>query len=419
MTTIWDSQRDRLVPLLRRANESNPFYRAKWAAAGVDAASVRTATDFAALPFTTKSELAADQAANPPYGSNLTAPLASYTRLHQTSGTTTGKPLRWLDTAAGWDWVLASWQSTFADLGITPSDRCYFPFSFGPFLGFWSAFDATVRNGNFVLSGGGTTTTGRLRQIVDHGITTVFCTPTYAQHLAEVATNEGLDLAGSAVRTLVVAGEPGGNIPATKGRIEAVWGARCLDHYGLTEVGPVAFEMRDDPGFLTVIEREIIVEIVNPNGAKPVPDGEVGELVVTNLGRGDNPLIRYRTGDLVRAAADGHPDKNGWRRLAGGTLGRADDMLTVRGNNLYPSAVEAVVRRFPTVAEFRIVVRKDGPLDDVTVDLEPTSDAPSTVADDVARALRDEFLFRIATATVPPGTLPRFEMKARRVIVVK
>jgi phenylacetate-CoA ligase len=417
VTTIWDTQRDRLVSLLQRVNESNPFYRSKWA--GIDLSAVRTAADFATLPFTSKAELASDQADFPPYGTNLSSPLASYTRLHQTSGTTTGKPLRWLDTPAGWDWVLFSWQSTFSDLGITPADRCYFPFSFGPFLGFWSAFDATVRNGNFVLSGGGTTSTGRLRQIVDHGITTVFCTPTYALHLAEVAVCEGIDLAASAVRTLVVAGEPGGNIPATKARIESGWGARCLDHYGLTEVGPVAFEMRDDPGFLTVIEREIIAEIVEPDGTKPVDDGNIGELVVTNLGRGDNPLIRYRTGDLVHVATDGKPGKNGWRRFAGGTLGRADDMLTVRGNNLYPAAVEAVVRRFPSVADFRIVVRKDGPLDDVTVELEPTADAPVSTAEIVARALRDEFLFRIDTVAVPPGTLPRFEMKARRVVAVK
>ena len=187
MLTNFEIQRERLVHLLRRMSESNPFYRAKLATSNIVPDRIRTPDDFRRVPFTTKSELVADQASHPPYGTNLTTTLESYTRCHQSSGTTTGQPMRWLDTTAGWNWVVELWRSTYADLGITAKDRCFFPFSFGPFLGFWSAFEATHRLGAFCLSGGGMTSTARLRNILDHGITVIFATPTYALHLAELA----------------------------------------------------------------------------------------------------------------------------------------------------------------------------------------------------------------------------------------
>lgn len=262
------------------------------------------------------------------------------------------------------------------------------------------------------------TSTSRLRQVIDHDIAIVFATPTYALHLVEVALREGIDLARSSVRAIVVAGEPGGGIPATKQRIEAGWGARVFDHYGMSEVGPIAFETANDPGHLLAIERELIVEILEPGGANHVEPGTVGELVVTNLGRVDSPVIRYRTGDLVCVAADRPTGQHGWMRFSGGVRGRADDMIHVRGNNLYPAAIEAVVRRFPSVVEFRIVVNRSGPLADLAIEIESATDIDSHgLTAEIGRALRDEFLFRIDVTAVPPGTLPRFEMKSRRVVL--
>jgi phenylacetate-CoA ligase len=418
VTVHWSQQRDRLVPLLRAVNESNPFYRDRFRAASVRIDSINTPDSFRQIPFTTKADLVADQVRHPPYGRNRTADVGRYTRLHQSSGTTTGHPLRWLDTPSGWDWVVSSWRMTFPEMGFQPSDRLFFPFSFGPFLGFWSAFEAGLRDGYFCFSGGGMTSTSRLRQVIDHGITVVFATPTYALHLAEVAARDGIDLAASSVRAIVVAGEPGGGIPATKERIESGWGARVFDHYGMSEVGPIAFETADDPGHLLVIERELIVEIVEPDGTNPVEPGSVGELVVTNLGRVDSPVIRYRTGDLVCVSSVRPRGQYGWLRLAGGVRGRADDMIHVRGNNLYPAAIEAVVRRFPSVAEFRIVVCRDGTLADLTIEIEPAPGADAReLASEVGRALRDEFLFRIDVTPVAAGTLPRFEMKSRRIVL--
>src|SRR5439155_10198869 len=145
------------------------------------------------------------------------------------------------------------------------------------------------------LPGGGMSSAARLRFLLDHRATVILCTPSYALHLAEVARSEGIDLAGSPVRMLIVAGEPGGSIPATRERIEAAWGARLFDHYGLTEVGPIAVECLENPAGLHVMERDYIAEVIDPTTTDPVPPGTVGELVVTNLGRLGSPLIRYRT----------------------------------------------------------------------------------------------------------------------------
>src|SRR4029077_13545060 len=234
--------------------------------------------------FTTKAELLADQDGHPPYGRVLTYPLARYSRMHQTSGTSS-RPLRWLDTAASWNWLLGCWEQYFQIIGLQPEDRLFFPFSFGPFLGFWTAFEAAARLGYLCLAGGGMSSTARLRFILDNQITVVFCTPTYGMHLSELARQEGIDLAGSPVRALIVAGEPGGSIPETRARIEAAWGARVFDHNGLTEAGCLSIECPENPAGLHWLESECVVEVIDPDTLEAVPAGTPGELVLTNLGR--------------------------------------------------------------------------------------------------------------------------------------
>jgi len=395
---------ERLRATLNEVIPANRFYAAKFAAAGLNPSDIREPSDLTKLPFTCKQELAADQAAHPPYGSALTYPPERYSRLHQTSGTSTGKPLRWLDTPESWESVLECWRISFPIMGLTPQDRVFFPFSFGPFIGFWSAFEAASRFGALVIPGGGMTSTARLRFLLEQEATVVFATPTYALHLAELAAADGIDLASGSVRMLVVAGEPGGTIPATRKRIEDVWGARVVDHYGMTEVGPVAVEAEDTPGEMVLLESEYIVETI-PSG-----EPDVGELVLTNLGRVGSPVIRYRTGDLVKLNRG---------RIVGGILGRADDMLHVRGNNLYPGAIEAIVRRFPGVAEYRILVDRSGPLADLRLEVEPAAGCDGRdLAESVSRAVRDELLFRVDVSPAPPGSLPRFEMKAKRVVKI-
>lgn len=405
----------RLRQALAIALPGNRFYAEKLS--GHDP---QTWDEFTRLPLTTKAELAADQASAPPYGTNLSFPPDRYSRLSQTSGTSTGKPLRWLDTPDSWDALTDCWWANFELMKLTRQDRAFFPFSFGPFLGFWTAFDAATRLGMLTMPGGGMVTTTRLRFLLEHRATVLFCTPTYALHLAEVAASEGLDLVGSSVRAIVVAGEPGGSIPATRERIETAWGARLFDHYGMTEIGPVASECFENPGGMHVLEEEFIAEILDPATEQPGSPGTDGELVLTNLRRAGSPLIRYRTGDIVRSDSQVCPCGRNWLRLVGGVRGRTDDMIHVRGNNLYPSAIEAVVRRFPDVTEFRLIVERVGELTDLRVEIESCEAASGLrLAENVARAIRDELLFRVPVTSVPSGTLPRFEMKARRILESK
>ena len=367
-------------------------------------------------PFTTKTELAEDQLTTPPYGRNQTCERSDYSRLHQTSGTTTGKPLRWLDTPSDWQWLLGCWEWIFPKIGITKNDVAFFPFSFGPFLGFWTGFEALTRNGGLCLPGGGMSSTTRLRFALEHYVTVMFATPTYAMHLIEVAAKEGIDIVNSSVRTIVVAGEPGGGIASTRARIEAGWGAKVYDHYGMTEVGPVAVQTCDDDTGLTVNDTAFFTEVIEPGGDNATAAGEIGELVVSNLGRWGSPAIRYRTGDLVRAPELGRTTTVLW----GGILGRVDDMIYVRGNNIFPSSIESIIRRFDRVVEYRLRVERSGSLADLRIEIEPLPGVDgSQISHAVAKAIQDELLFRVEVIAVEPGTLPRHEMKAKRLIVVQ
>ena len=405
---------------LLAALRTNPFYAAKLAGTGLLDGVASLAEFSARCPFTTKAELVADQLAHPPYGTNLTFPLERYTRCHQTSGST-GSPLRWLDTPESWTWMLDNWETVHRQAGTTAADRIFFAFSFGPFLGFWTAFESAQRLGCLVFSGGGMTSVARLQSILDLRATTLCCTPTYALHLAAVAAKEGIDLRRSQVKTLSVAGEPGGSIPATRARLQELWpGARIYDHHGMTEVGPVSYECPARPGVLHVISRAFIAEVVDPATGQPVPGGGRGELVLTNLGRTGSPLLRYRTGDLVKLStlnsqlstcSCGSPDL----ALEGGILGRVDDMIVVRGVNVYPSAVEEIIRRVGGVAEYQVRVSQRQALAELTVTVEPESAglAPGLAAR-LAAAFESSLALRVPVVLAAPGSLPRFESKARR-----
>jgi len=406
-------QRCKLAALLAEILPTNRFYRHKLAGLTFDPE--RDLAD--QLSFTTRAELERDQRENPPYGSNLTYPLERYVRLHQTSGSTSGRPMRWLDTTETWDWWKKCWGTIFAAAGITRADRIFFPFSFGPFVGFWGAFDSAVALGNLCLPAGGMTTPARLKFMLDNACTVVCCTPTYALRMAEVAQEQGVDLPGSPVRALVVAGEPGGSIPATRQRIEAAWGARVFDHTGMTEIGPIGFECLEAPGGVHLNETECIAEVIDPETGKPVGDGEPGELILTNLGRFGSPVLRYRTRDRVRVTRGRCACGRWLARMEGGILGRYDDMITVRGNNFFPATLEDVIRRFTAVAEYRVEVDDGNALAEISVEVEPApgADGPD-LAKAVARAMGETFPFRAAVKAVPSGALPRFEMKAARVV---
>ncbi len=400
---ILHRQLERLNRLLEQVLPQNRFYREKLAAGPVP---VRSLEDLTRWPTTTKNELL-PQDADPFYlARNHTWAADRYVRFHQTSGSR-GRPLRILDTAEDWQWWLEAWQWVLDAAQVNETDRALLAFSFGPFVGFWSAFEALTQRGVLAVPGGGLSTEARLRLLQESRATLVFCTPTYALRMAEVARQNGFPLAELPVRGLVVAGEPGGSVPEVRQRIEQAWHATVYDHAGATELGPWGIP---HPQGLLVNEAWYLAEFFDLETRRPVqPQGQLCQLVLTNLSRAGCPLLRYETGDLVRPRP--WPER-GFVLLEGGVLGRTDDMVTVRGVNVYPSAVEAVVRSFPELGEFRIVLSRRGALDQLELIVEDPHREPRRVAQELQLRLG----LSVQVQTVEPGSLERFELKARRVI---
>ena len=413
-------QADRFGRMAEQVHVHNPFYRAKWQAAGFD--SPPTLDDLTDLPLTTKAELAADQDANPPRGSNLTFPFDRYVRVHRTSGTT-GKPLRWFDTPASWQWFLDCWLETYRGAGVGPDDRVFVAFGFGPFVGFWTAFEAAQQLGCLVMPGGHLSTEQRLNVIREEGATVLVATPTYGLRLLEVARQLGVDLAGSSIERTIHGGEPGAGVPAVKRQLAEGFGARVFDHAGATEVGAWGYPCGVGE-HLHVFEEEFIVEWLDRTtgellqpldpGARE-SDPPLGELVLTNLGRIGSPVVRYRTGDVGRLCAAGCPCGRPTVYLDGGVRARADDMFIVRGVNVYPSSIDAMIREAGGVAEYRATVRERRQMVEVELEVEPE---PGREPGVLRLRLQDLFQrrlsLRIPVRIAATGSLPRYELKANR-----
>ena len=368
------------------ALSTNSFYQEKLG--GLSA--VSSLKEYSAkVPFTTKVELAADQKLHPPYGSNLTYPLESYHRFHQTSGTS-GQPMIWLDDKAGWQWLCDNWAWVWEKAGVTPGQAAFFPFSFGPFLGFWAGFESAAGLGIRAIPAGGLSSENRLKMMERLRPEILCCTPTYGLRLAEVAG----DAWKLGVEKIIVAGEPGGSLPEVRNRLSEAWGAEVVDHHGMTEIGPVTVGDISDPGRLLVRHEAYFCEVIHQD------EQGIGELVLTTLGRHGSPLLRYRTGDLVQ------PDED--FALKGGIIGRVDDMVVVRGVNLYPGAVEEVVRSVEGIVEYEVLIEEANSMAEVRLRAEGSG------ARELEGRLREVFSLRIPVEEVPEGTLERFEMKSKR-----
>ena len=237
-----------------------------------------------------------------------------------------------------------------------------------PFIGFWSAYDAAVQRGALVAPAGGMSTLSRIEMIRTIEATTIFCTPSYALHMAEVAANHQMNVANTSVNKIIVAGEPGGSIPAIRERIESTWDAKVIDHAGASEIGPWGFADEQGRG-MYVNEAEFIAEFLSIETGTEAGEGELSELVLTCLGRVGSPMIRYRTGDLVKPTWNDPQDCN-FVMLEGGVLGRVDDMLIIRGINIYPSSIEQILLGFPEVVEYRMTATKEGEMDVLSIEIE-------------------------------------------------
>jgi phenylacetate-CoA ligase len=404
-------QMSRARVLLKELLASNPFYGNRLRNAGfTDARLLKSLEDLKHLPFTRKSELVEDQETHSPFGTNLTFPLDRYLHLHQTSGTT-GKPLRWLDTRESWDWWARCWGAVYCAAGVTAADRIFFAFSFGPFIGFWAAWAGSEKIGALSISGGAQDSYQRLRKLVALKATVLCCTPSYALHLAEVARSEHIDLEKSAVRKIIVAGEPGGSVPGTKARIEEAWRARVFDHTGATEIGAHGLTCLGQCG-VHLNEGEFLIEVIDPSTLKP---SDEGELIITNLDRIGSPVVRYRTGDHVRVTRERCKCGRNFVRMDGGIIGRVDQMLIVRGVNVFPSSLESIVRSFPRVQEFRVVVDGRNEMDELLLVVEVAGEKPEDVVNSIGREAAHRLGLRIGVE-LAAEPLPRFEMKSARVV---
>jgi phenylacetate-CoA ligase len=403
--SLAEHQLLRLNQLLYDMLPHNRFYGAKLSSATLPLESLSAVTE---LPFTYKEELVSARQEGD-LAANLTFPVERYVHFHRTSGTH-GRPLVVLDTAADWDWWIDCWQYVLDAAELGPEERVLLGFSFGPFIGFWSAFDAVTARGCLAIPSGGLSTLARLELLESTRATALFCTPTYALHLAEVAAQNQRNVASLDVRRIVVAGEPGGSVPAVRQRIESSWNARVVDHSGATEVGAWGFADPAGRG-LFVNEAEFFAEFLSLKTGQPAGEGELSELVLTTLGRVGCPVIRYRTGDVVRPVRRGD-EACQFVMLDGGVLGRADDMMIVRGVNIFPSSIEQILHGFPEIIEYRLTARKQGEMDALYVQVEDRLEQP----DRITRELELRLGIRIEVSTVPTGSLPRFEGKGKRFV---
>jgi len=415
-------QLTKLRDLVAWTYESAPWQAAKLRAAGVGPDDIGSLDDLRRIPFLTREEWMASQAEEPPFGAVLAQPREAAIRYHTTSGTSGSQPLAVLDGPRDWEWIAEMWCYALWGFGLRPRDTVFFAFSYGTFVGFWGAHYASEKIGCLTLAGGNMTTEARVRMIDEVGATAVCSTPTYALRMAQEARRIGVDLAAGPVERLILSGEPAGSIPATKALIEEQWGAKAADTAGMTEVGTIVmFECAEQPGGAHIIEDHYLEEVIDPETDDPVGYGELGERVVTSFGRGFIPVLRYRTRDLVcRVPSERCSCGRCFDIYEGGIQGRVDDMKVVRGTNVYPRAIEEIVRRtVDPLEEFQVrFFTAEGIRDEIEVliDLGEAGAAEPDLSELERRLAEAHEGLRIGTRMVEPISLPKFELKAKRVV---
>lgn len=410
----------RLNLLLPKLRAAGGFYAKKWADAAEPATSLeqlQSLEQFRQLPITHKEELLPSGHSHDAL--NRTYDRERYIRFHQTSGSR-GRPMSVYDTAEDWAWWMDGWQFVLDAAGIVTSDRAMLAFSFGPFVGFWSAFDALAARGVLTVPGGGMGSLARIDLIKRTDANVLLCTPNYALRLAEVAAENAIRLDNLSIEKIIVAGEPGGSMPAVRQRIQDAWGATVTDHSGATEVGPWGYGDQQGRG-LYVNESQFLVEFLSVESGEPAAEGELSHMVLTTLGRDGAPVIRYRTGDLAKPywnnsdsnrSGDDHPGDNRFVFLDGGVLSRADDMMIIRGVNIYPSAVEQILRSFPEVVEYRMTAKRHSQMDELIIEVEDRLQRPERIAAELTLRLG----LKIEVQLAPDLSLPRSEGKGNRFI---
>lgn len=429
-------QSEKLRVAVRFAYECIPFYRRKFQAIGLEPGDIRALDDLSKIPLTTKQEMAEDVASNPPWGSYTSVDdemwLQRGWQIFRSSGTTAqSRPFRYTKTdSAMWSWIGA--RAMWA-MGFRPGrDSAMLAFGYGPHVWLWGVHYAMNLMGIPVVTGGGLDTRTRARFIAEYSPTILACTPSYALHLGNVMREMGIDPAATSVRYVFCAGEPGFGIPSTRRRLEEMWNAEHHEFYGCTEAAPsaggytcsVVAGRKEGLVSTHLMEDAFIWELVDARTLEPAGEGERGLTVVTNLCSEASPQLRFLAGDFTTITRDPCDCGRNHARAIGGFVGRADDMLNIRGVTLFPSAVEDAVRRVPEIGEeFQIVVSTHGELDVLTVVVEPRAEIPPAQHPEIVRRVEFEIIasceLRPVVQAVPYGTLPKTEFKAKRVTDVR
>jgi phenylacetate-CoA ligase len=414
-------QLESLQRQLSYVHENSDFYRAQWDDVGFKPGDLKSPDDLRRLPLVRKSDYVDSLDQQPPWGSALAAPRKDVRRVHFSSGTTSQPtPVCWTEPD------LDRWADLYAraaySQGVRDVDVHQCLFSYAWFVGGLGATAGYSRIGATVIPGGSSETERQIDVMFRYGTTAVSGTPSFMLHLAETAAALGRPLTESAVRRIQVGGEPGAGVPATRAHIERQWGAKCFDGYGSLEFQPIAWECEDQSGG-HLAEDFAFAEVLDADTLEPVPDGTPGVLVLTHLDKQATPLVRWWTGDVVVRDSDPCSCGRTLARLPGGVVGRADDMLVIRGVNLFPSAVENIVRRTPgTTGEYLIVLDREvkdpatGYLTGIKVQVEVEGGCSDEVGQQLAGRIRSELTVRAVVSLVPEGSLPRSTHKSKRVV---
>lgn len=425
---IREIQSDKLAAAVAYLYDYSPMYRAKLDAAKLRPADVRSVDDLWKLPILQKQEFVDSQVAHPPWGAYSPIDGERWARdgwiLFTTGGTTAApRPFR----MTRFDRDMAAWVFArgFWAMGVRPGDVGVFVFNYGAHIFFWEAQYGLNQIGCPVIPLGGADLQRRIDFQRRFRPTVLGTTASFALFLGETMKRQGFDPRESGVRVIFSGAEPGGCIPATKQRVEALWGATLHEWFGATEIGPSAHSCRFEAGQqelpmnIHFMEDCYIPEVVHPETLEPVAEGEDGVLVMSGLYAEGTPFPRYLLGDYCRVTTAPCGCGRTTMRAIGGMCGRMDDMLSLRGVHVYPTAIEEVVRGVPDITEaYEVVIHQQGGQDAVTVICEPRLEIPQEqwdgVGERVVRAVSSALEVRVAVDLRPYGTVTR-EFKAKRI----
>lgn len=419
----------RLQEVTRYAYERAPFYRERWDQAGFHPQKLKSLEDFEdKVPVITKADLRESQARAPMFGDYVCVPESEIHHIHGTSGTT-GRPTAFGIGRSDWLAIANAHARIMWGMGIRPGDTMFIAAIFSLYMGSWGTLAGAerLRCRSFPFGAGAPGMTARAAMwLANFKPKAFYGTPSFALHLAEVARSEGYEPRDFGLKVMFFSGEPGASVPGVRDKIRETYNARVIDCGSMAEMTPfmnVAGSEQTSQGMLCW-QDVVYTEVCDPRTFRRVPYGSRGTPVYTHLERTSQPMIRLVSGDLTLWVNESNPCGRTYPRLPNGIFGRIDDMITVRGENVYPSEIDAVVNQLADYGgEHRIVITRESSMDELLVRIEAAAGvfergagAPAAMRAEAAGRLLKVLGLRALVEIVPPGTFPRSDFKARRVV---